>query len=343
MGRDTIAFDIMIMATKLKKEIAFPEGNWARMKRITRIIMVFAVMLAVLAGTSGCVGETDIQSLIEQLGVTYVPGFPGETPSQSAELDATDSPSLETIEYDRHECELLRSFLDAPSMIETHKNGELLSKNYNSADPSTWSDKDIPFIEWTDDGHVKRLNIGEDFISYPDEYSYISTVLNFTGGMTIEGFSELEEITIRNSRLDGLTVKDCAKLSFVDLSFSNIVNVHLEGRFIMPNDSFMAKEIYWKWPSVEDSDLDFELNLSSYCLADLCVSTNEGVYSLEECEQLEVNIFAYIDVYSEFFGWEDCKSGEIVLYDNAFELFSAMGKADSYEFIARYGADDCGV
>ena len=296
------------------------------MKRI--LALIFASILA-LTPLAACTTEVGLDPT--QAPTTEPEAIVTDTPepivTDMPEAIVTDTPepepSASSVVYDEYELAELLKFMEAVGVISDRVNGALICPDYDADDPTTWVVEDRPLIRWTEDGHVAAF-----ILSFGD-HQYNKPLMYLGGSLALNGFDELEFFDSVSTYYDELTVTDCNKLLYIDISGSEFKKVYLAANLECLTGLAYAEDFYWDCNYNLNCDFELTLKASGNGLV--------GCHKYGDEDRDYVSIIAQARGGSKFVGWYD-EEGNLVSTERVLEISSdeMNGCVGTFNYTARF-------
>ena len=290
------------------------------MKRILALIFASILALTPLAACTTEVGNdpTQAPTAEPEAIVTDTPeAIVTDTPEPEPE------PSASSVVYDEYELAELLKFMEAVGVISDRVNGALICPGYDADDPTTWVVEDRPLIRWTEDGHVAAF-----ILSFGD-HQYNKPLMYLGGSLALNGFDELEFFDSVSTYYDELTVTDCNKLLYIDISGSEFKKVYLAANLECLTGLAYAEDFYWDCNYNLNCDFELTLKASGNGLV--------GCHKYGDEDRDYVSIIAQARTGSTFVGWYD-EEGNLVSTERVLEISSdeMNGCVGTFNYTARF-------
>ena len=296
------------------------------MKRI--LALIFASILA-LTPLIACTTEVGLDPT--QAPTTAPEAIVTDTPepivTDTPEAIVTDTPepepSASSVVYDEYELAELLKFMESVGVISDRVNGALICPGYDADDPTTWVVEDRPLIRWTEDGHVAAF-----ILSFGD-HQYNKPLMYLGGSLALNGFDELEIFDSISTYYDELTVTDCNKLLYIDISGSEFKKVYLAANLECLTGLAYAEDFYWDCNYNLNCDFELTLKASGNGLV--------GCHKYGDEDRDYVSIIAQARTGSTFVGWYD-EEGNLVSTERVLEISSdeMNGCVGTFNYTARF-------
>lgn len=192
-----------------------------------------------------------------------------------AEFKISDTPGRP--EYNAHDCEKLRAFLEFEH--EGVKNGERISTDYNPQDPTTW-----PALTWTEGEELRIKKIewlslglyGPLDLSACEALETLYIYSNHITALDVSGCTALETLWCEYNRLTELDAGGCTALNSLKCSLNqDIVDINVSGCSALETFHCAANKL----TGLDVSDC--------YALKDLACGNNElGELDVSSCPLL---------------------------------------------------------
>lgn len=298
------------------------------MKRTIALITAVTLVLAALTACTnhGMIDPTQSSDAAITEKLTAEPTVE-PTAEPTAEPDVTASPL--GIKYNEYEMNELRKFLDTPIGVEDYTNGELLTRNYVSEDPSTWANDEILFllVYWTEAGNLRSFKVhfnDPPIAPAPDVMQKIS------GNITFTGFDELWSINLVSVSCDELLIENCSALEYMHLRNSEFKKIYIVSDIMDLTGWVQTEEFYWKCNSQLHNCI-FEISLTT--------SGDGRVSCIKYCDEDRDHVFIEANAMdgSKFIGWYD-EDGTLISTEGRIELSSdEMGGCQGvFNYTARF-------
>ena len=296
------------------------------MKRI--LALIFASILA-LTPLIACTTEVGLDPT--QAPTTEPEAIVTDTPepivTDTPEAIVTDTPepepSASSVVYDEYELSELLKFMESVGVISDRTNGALICPGYDADDPTTWLVGDKPLITWTEDGNVAAF-----ILSFGD-HQYNKPLMYLGGSLALNGFDELEFFDSVSTYYDELTVTDCNKLLYIDISGSEFKKVYLAANLECLTGLAYAEDFYWDCNYNLNCDFELTLKASGNGLV--------GCHKYGDEDRDYVSIIAQARTGSTFVGWYD-EEGNLVSTERVLEISSdeMNGCVGTFNYTARF-------
>ena len=296
------------------------------MKRILALIFASILALTPLAACTTEVGNDPTQAPTTE-PEAIVTDTPEPIVTDTPEAIVTDTPepepSASSVVYNEYELAELLKFMQTDSVISDRVNGALLCPDYDANDPTTWVVEDRPLIRWTEDGHVAAL-----ILSFGD-HQYNKPLMYLGGSLALNGFDELEFFDSVSTYYDELTVTDCNKLLYIDISGSEFKKVYLAANLECLTGLAYAEDFYWDCNYNLNCDFELTLKASGNGLV--------GCHKYGDEDRDYVSIIAQARTGSTFVGWYD-EEGNLVSTERVLEISSdeMNGCVGTFNYTARF-------
>ena len=296
------------------------------MKRILALIFASILALTPLIACTTEVGNDPTQAPTAE-PEAIVTDTPEAIVTDTPEAIVTDTPepepSASSVVYDEFELAELLKFMQTDSVISDRVNGDLLCPDYDANDPTTWVVEGRPLIRWTEDGHVAAF-----ILSFGD-HQYNKPLMYLGGSLALNGFDELEIFDSISTYYDELTVTDCNKLLYIDISGSEFKKVYLAANLECLTGLAYAEDFYWDCNYNLNCDFELTLKASGNGL----VGCNK--YGDEDRDFVFIN--ARANAGSTFVGWYD-EHGNLISTERWFEISSdeMNGCVGTFDYYAHF-------
>ena len=296
------------------------------MKRILALIFASILALTPLAACTTEVGldPTQAPTAEPEAIVTDTPeAIVTDTPEAIVTDTPEPEPSASSVVYDEYELAELLKFMESVGVISDRVNGALICPGYDADDPTTWVVEDRPLIRWTEDGHVAAF-----ILSFGD-HQYNKPLMYLGGSLALNGFDELEIFDSISTYYDELTVTDCNKLLYIDISGSEFKKVYLAANLECLTGLAYAEDFYWDCNYNLNCDFELTLKASGNGLV--------GCHKYGDEDRDYVSIIAQARVGSTFVGWYD-EEGNLVSTERVLEISSdeMNGCVGTFNYTARF-------
>ena len=213
--------------------------------------------------------------------------------------------------------------MESVGVISDRVNGALICPGYDADDPTTWVVEDRPLIRWTEDGHVAAF-----ILSFGD-HQYNKPLMYLGGSLALNGFDELEIFDSISTYYDELTVTDCNKLLYIDISGSEFKKVYLAANLECLTGLAYAEDFYWDCNYNLNCDFELTLKASGNGLV--------GCSKYGDEDRDYVSIIAQARTGSTFVGWYD-EEGNLVSTERVLEISSdeMNGCVGTFNYTARF-------
>ena len=296
------------------------------MKRILALIFASILALTPLIACTTEVGNDPTQAPTAE-PEAIVTDTPEPIVTDTPEPIVTDTPepepSASSVVYDEYELSELLKFMEAVGVISDRVNGALICPGYDADDPTTWVVEDRPLIRWTEDGHVAAF-----ILSFGD-HQYNKPLMYLGGSLALNGFDELEFFDSVSTYYDELTVTDCNKLLYIDISGSEFKKVYLAANLECLTGLAYAEDFYWDCNYNLNCDFELTLKASGNGLV--------GCSKYGDEDRDYVSIIAQARTGSTFVGWYD-EEGNLVSTERVLEISSdeMNGCVGTFNYTARF-------
>ena len=296
------------------------------MKRILALIFASILALTPLAACTTEVGNDPTQAPTAE-PEAIVTDTPEAIVTDTPEAIVTDTPepepSASSVVYDEYELAELLKFMESVGVISDRVNGALICPGYDADDPTTWVVEDRPLIRWTEDGHVAAF-----ILSFGD-HQYNKPLMYLGGSLALNGFDELEIFDSISTYYDELTVTDCNKLLYIDISGSEFKKVYLAANLECLTGLAYAEDFYWDCNYNLNCDFELTLKASGNGLVGC------SKYGDEDRDFVFIN--ARANAGSTFVGWYD-EEGNLVSTERVLEISSdeMNGCVGTFNYTARF-------
>ena len=296
------------------------------MKRILALIFASILALTPLIACTTEVGNDPTQAPTAE-PEAIVTDTPEAIVTDTPEAIVTDTPepepSASSVVYDEYELSELLKFMESVGVISDRTNGALICPGYDADDPTTWVVEDRPLIRWTEDGHVAAF-----ILSFGD-HQYNKPLMYLGGSLALNGFDELEIFDSISTYYDELTVTDCNKLLYVDISGSEFKKVYLAANLECLTGLAYAEDFYWDCNYKLNCDFELTLKASGDGLV--------GCSKYGDEDRDYVSIIAQARTGSTFVGWYD-EEGNLVSTERVLEISSdeMNGCVGTFNYTARF-------
>ena len=296
------------------------------MKRILALIFASILALTPLIACTTEVGNDPTQAPTTE-PEAIVTDTPEPIVTDTPEAIVTDTPepepSASSVVYDEYELSELLKFMESVGVISDRVNGALICPDYDADDPTTWVVEDRPLIRWTEDGHVAAF-----ILSFGD-HQYNKPLMYLGGSLALNGFDELEFFDSVSTYYDELTVTDCNKLLYIDISGSEFKKVYLAANLECLTGLAYAEDFYWDCNYNLNCDFELTLKASGNGLV--------GCHKYGDEDRDYVSIIAQARGGSKFVGWYD-EEGNLVSTERVLEISSdeMNGCVGTFNFTARF-------
>ena len=296
------------------------------MKRILALLFASILALTPLAACTTEVGLDPTQAPTAE-PEAIVTDTPEPIVTDTPEAIVTDTPepepSASSVVYDEYELAELLKFMESVGVISDRVNGALICPGYDADDPTTWVVEDRPLIRWTEDGHVAAF-----ILSFGD-HQYNKPLMYLGGSLALNGFDELEIFDSISTYYDELTVTDCNKLLYIDISGSEFKKVYLAANLECLTGLAYAEDFYWDCNYNLNCDFELTLKASGNGLV--------GCHKYGDEDRDYVSIIAQARVGSTFVGWYD-EEGNLVSTERVLEISSdeMNGCVGTFNYTARF-------
>ena len=294
------------------------------MKRILALIFASILALTPLIACTTEVGNDPTQApTAEPEAIVTDTPEPIVTDTPEAIVTDTPEPSASSVVYDEYELSELLKFMESVGVISDRVNGALICPDYDADDPTTWVVEDRPLIRWTEDGHVAAF-----ILSFGD-HQYNKPLMYLGGSLALNGFDELEFFDSVSTYYDELTVTDCNKLLYIDISGSEFKKVYLAANLECLTGLAYAEDFYWDCNYNLNCDFELTLKASGNGLV--------GCHKYGDEDRDYVSIIAQARVGSTFVGWYD-EEGNLVSTERVLEISSdeMNGCVGTFNYTARF-------
>ena len=296
------------------------------MKKILALIFASILALTPLIACTTEVGNDPTQAPTAE-PEAIVTDTPEPIVTDTPEPIVTDTPepepSASSVVYDEYELSELLKFMESVGVISDRVNGALICPDYDADDPTTWVVEDRPLIRWTEDGHVAAF-----ILSFGD-HQYNKPLMYLGGSLALNGFDELEFFDSVSTYYDELTVTDCNKLLYIDISGSEFKKVYLAANLECLTGLAYAEDFYWDCNYNLNCDFELTLKASGNGLV--------GCHKYGDEDRDYVSIIAQARGGSKFVGWYD-EEGNLVSTERVLEISSdeMNGCVGTFNFTARF-------
>ena len=296
------------------------------MKRILALIFASILALTPLIACTTEVGNNPTQAPTAE-PEAIVTDTPEPIVTDTPEAIVTDTPepepSASSVVYDEYELAELLKFMESVGVISDRVNGALICPGYDADDPTTWVVEDRPLIRWTEDGHVAAF-----ILSFGD-HQYNKPLMYLGGSLALNGFDELEIFDSISTYYDELTVTDCNKLLYIDISGSEFKKVYLAANLECLTGLAYAEDFYWDCNYNLNCDFELTLKASGNGLV--------GCSKYGDEDRDYVSIIAQARTGSTFVGWYD-EEGNLVSTERVLEISSdeMNGCVGTFNYTARF-------
>ena len=296
------------------------------MKKILALIFASILALTPLAACTTEVGNNPTQAPTTE-PEAIVTDTPEPIVTDTPEAIVTDTPepepSASSVVYDEYELAELLKFMESVGVISDRVNGALICPGYDADDPTTWVVEDRPLIRWTEDGHVAAF-----ILSFGD-HQYNKPLMYLGGSLALNGFDELEIFDSISTYYDELTVTDCNKLLYIDISGSEFKKVYLAANLECLTGLAYAEDFYWDCNYNLNCDFELTLKASGNGLV--------GCHKYGDEDRDYVSIIAQARTGSTFVGWYD-EEGNLVSTERVLEISSdeMNGCVGTFNYTARF-------
>ena len=296
------------------------------MKRILALLFASILALTPLAACTTEVGLDPTQAPTAE-PEAIVTDTPEPIVTDTPEAIVTDTPepepSASSVVYDEYELAELLKFMESVGVISDRVNGALICPGYDADDPTTWVVEDRPLIRWTEDGHVAAF-----ILSFGD-HQYNKPLMYLGGSLALNGFDELEIFDSISTYYDELTVTDCNKLLYIDISGSEFKKVYLAANLECLTGLAYAEDFYWDCNYNLNCDFELTLKASGNGLV--------GCSKYGDEDRDYVSIIAQARTGSTFVGWYD-EEGNLVSTERVLEISSdeMNGCVGTFNYTARF-------
>ena len=296
------------------------------MKRILALIFASILALTPLIACTTEVGNDPTQAPTAE-PESIVTDTPEPIVTDTPEAIVTDTPepepSASSVVYNEYELAELLKFMQTDSVISDRVNGARLCPDYDANDPTTWVVEDRPLIRWTEDGHVAAF-----ILSFGD-HQYNKPLMYLGGSLALNGFDELEIFDSISTYYDELTVTDCNKLLYIDISGSEFKKVYLAANLECLTGLAYAEDFYWDCNYNLNCDFELTLKASGNGLV--------GCSKYGDEDRDYVSIIAQARTGSTFVGWYD-EEGNLVSTERVLEISSdeMNGCVGTFNYTARF-------
>ena len=296
------------------------------MKRILALIFASILALTPLIACTTEVGNDPTQAPTAE-PEAIVTDTPEPIVTDTPEAIVTDTPepepSASSVVYDEYELAELLKFMESVGVISDRVNGALICPGYDADDPTTWVVEDRPLIRWTEDGHVAAF-----ILSFGD-HQYNKPLMYLGGSLALNGFDELEIFDSISTYYDELTVTDCNKLLYIDISGSEFKKVYLAANLECLTGLAYAEDFYWDCNYNLNCDFELTLKASGNGLV--------GCSKYGDEDRDYVSIIAQARTGSTFVGWYD-EEGNLVSTERVLEISSdeMNGCVGTFNYTARF-------
>ena len=296
------------------------------MKRILALLFASILALTPLAACTTEVGldPTQAPTAEPEAIVTDTPeAIVTDTPEPIVTDTPEPEPSASSVVYDEYELAELLKFMESVGVISDRTNGALICPGYDADDPTTWVVEDRPLIRWTEDGHVAAF-----ILSFGD-HQYNKPLMYLGGSLALNGFDELEIFDSISTYYDELTVTDCNKLLYIDISGSEFKKVYLAANLECLTGLAYAEDFYWDCNYNLNCDFELTLKASGNGLV--------GCSKYGDEDRDYVSIIAQARTGSTFVGWYD-EEGNLVSTERVLEISSdeMNGCVGTFNYTARF-------
>ena len=296
------------------------------MKKILALIFASILALTPLIACTTEVGNDPTQAPTAE-PEAIVTDTPEPIVTDTPEAIVTDTPepepSASSVVYDEYELSELLKFMESVGVISDRTNGALICPDYDADDPTTWVVEDRPLIRWTEDGHVAAF-----ILSFGD-HQYNKPLMYLGGSLALNGFDELEFFDSVSTYYDELTVTDCNKLLYIDISGSEFKKVYLAANLECLTGLAYAEDFYWDCNYNLNCDFELTLKASGNGLV--------GCHKYGDEDRDYVSIIAQARTGSTFVGWYD-EEGNLVSTERVLEISSdeMNGCVGTFNYTARF-------